>query len=123
MLLIALGASALISGVLLMVHPDGSALRAPLLLLERTPFRDFFWPGVILAGVFGLGGMLASVAIARQQRFGLRLAQVIGAGQVIWIFFQLYWFPVLSLLHPLLAAVGLAIFLLAEGYRRMEGAR
>jgi len=122
-LLIALGASALISGVLLMVHPDGAALRAPLVLLERTPFRDFFWPGLILASVFGLGGVLASVAIARQLRIGLRFAQVIGAGQVVWILFQVYWFPILSPLQPILAGVGLAIILLAEGCRRMDGAR
>ena len=65
-LLIALGISALISGAMLVLHPDGAVIRAPLYLLERTPFSDLFWPGIILGGVFGIGSLLASLSIARR---------------------------------------------------------
>lgn len=121
-LLITLGVSALISGGLLVLHPDGSALQAPLELLARTPFRDFRWPGLILGGLFGVGGLLASLSIARGWHHGLRFAQVIGAGHVIWILFEVYWFPVLSILQPILAVVGLSIFLVAERCRRKTAA-
>lgn len=122
-LLISLGVSASISGALLMAYPDGSAFQAPLTLLARTPFRDFFWPGLILCGLFGVGGPIASMAIVRGWPLGFRFAQVIGGGHVIWILFQVYWFPELSILQPILAAIGLAIVLVAERCRRMVNIR
>ena len=112
-LLIALGISALISGTLLVLHPDGSPIQAPLSLLERTPFTDFLWPGMILAGLFGMGSLLASITIVRGWRHAFRLAQVIGGGHVIWILFQVYWFDEFSALQPVLSSVGLAFFILA----------
>lgn len=118
-LLIALGLTALISGTMLVLHPDGSAITAPLYLLERTPFSDFFWPGMILGGLFGIGSLLASLCIEHGWRHGLRFAQVIGAGHVIWILFQVYWFPKTSALQPILASVGLVIFIVAGLCQRM----
>lgn len=121
-LLIALGLSALVSGSMLMLHPDGSALDAPLRLLDRTPFTDFFWPGAILGGLFGLGSMGASLVLSRGWHYAYSFAQVIGAGQVIWIGFQVYWFPESSMLQPVLATIGLTILVLAEALRRRSNA-
>ena len=98
--------------------PDGSLIQAPLSLLERTPFADFLWPGIILGGMFGLGSLLAGLTIKREWRHGFRFAQVIGAGHVVWILFQLHWFDERSFLQPALASLGLAIFVLAEFCRR-----
>jgi hypothetical protein len=117
-LLIVLGVPALSSGLLLMLHPDGSSLGAPLSLLARTPFADFFWPGAILAAFFGMGSLLASLALGRGWRHAPRFAQWIGAGHVVWILFQAYWFPELSWLQLLFGAIGLSICLVAERYRR-----
>lgn len=117
-LLVTLGFSALISGSMLVLHPDGSVLDAPLSLLTRTPFHDFFWPGLILGGLFGIGSLVASLSVERGWRHGFRFAQVIGAGHVVWILFQLHWFDERSFLQPVLASVGLAIFVLAEVCRR-----
>lgn len=117
-LLIALGGTALISGTMLVLHPDGSALDAPISLLEHTPFTDFLWPGAMLGVVFGMGGLLASLSIERKWRYAFRFAQVIGAGQVIWIAFQLHWFPETSALQPILVMAGLGIFASAEWCRR-----
>jgi hypothetical protein len=113
-LLLFLGLSALISGALLIMNPlDGGPVRAPLNLLERTPFTDFFFPGLILGGLFGLGSLLASLAVACGSSYAFRLAQIIGAGQVIWILFQLMWFPETSALQPVMAGIGVSIFVLA----------
>lgn len=117
-LLLLLGIPALISGSLFVMRPDGSLIEAPLSLLERTPFADFLWPGIILGGMFGLGSLLAGLTIKREWRHGFRFAQVIGAGHVVWILFQLHWFDERSFLQPALASLGLAIFVLAEFCRR-----
>ncbi len=117
-LLLLLGIPALISGSLFVMRPDGSLIEAPLSLLERTPFADFLWPGIILGGMFGLGSLLAGLTIKREWRHGFRFAQVIGAGHVVWILFQLHWFDERSFLQPALASLGLAIFVLAELCRR-----
>lgn len=117
-LLLLLGIPALISGSLFVMRPDGSLIQAPLSLLERTPFADFLWPGIILGGMFGLGSLLAGLTIKLEWRHGFRFAQVIGAGHVVWILFQLHWFDERSFLQPALASLGLAIFVLAEFCRR-----
>jgi len=53
---VALGA--LPCGVLLMIDPSGAMLNMPLSMLKGSPFADFFWPGLVLFAVMGLGLMI-----------------------------------------------------------------
>jgi hypothetical protein len=79
---------ALPCGLLLMLYPDGSALKMSLSQLARSPFAGFFWPGLILFSVNGLGQAAAAVLSFRgHRRLGLAGA-VMGLGLMIWIFVQ-----------------------------------
>lgn len=48
MLLLALGTGGVYGGFLLTEDPSGGALQIPLYVLEKSPFRDFLLPGIIL---------------------------------------------------------------------------
>jgi hypothetical protein len=83
---VALGA--LPCGVLLMVYPNGSALNMSLSMLKGSPFADFFWPGLILFTVNGIGQTAAAVLSFRRHRFCGLAGAVMGLGLMIWIFMQ-----------------------------------
>ena len=53
------GTAAVLSGAVLAARPDGSFLHAGPRVLERTPFRDWRVPGLLLAAGCG-GGYLAA---------------------------------------------------------------
>jgi len=53
-----LGFGAVVSGVMLMISPDGSLMQLPLYLIKSSPFMNFFIPGLILClllGVYPMG--------------------------------------------------------------------
>lgn len=53
-LLVWLGLGALAGGAALVAAPDGSVMHMPLSWLAGSPFPDFFVPGLILGGLFGV---------------------------------------------------------------------
>jgi hypothetical protein len=83
---VALGA--LPCGVLLMVYPDGHALKMPLSMLKGSPFATFFLPGLILFAVIGIGHAAAAVLSFRRHRLSGLAGAVMGLGLMIWIFVQ-----------------------------------
>ncbi len=108
-LLIVLGIGALAGGVSLVAKPDGSVMQLPVELLAGSPFPDFFVPGLILGGLFGVGSALVAVLGLRRWRIAPFLAFAIGCGQMIWITVELAIIKELSVLHPTFFGLGLAI--------------
>jgi hypothetical protein len=53
--LVLLGVGALAGGFALASKPDGSVMQFDLRLLAGSPFSDYFIPGLILGGLFGIG--------------------------------------------------------------------
>jgi hypothetical protein len=83
---VALGA--LPCGVLLMLYPNGGTLNMPLSMLNGSPFASFFWPGLILFAVNGIGQAAAAVLSFRRHRLAGLGGAVMGLGLMIWIFMQ-----------------------------------
>jgi hypothetical protein len=80
--------SAVPIGLLMMIFPGGIFKEMPVSMLENSPFGDFFWPGLILFGIIGLGHAAALVlGVKRHPLFGPASA-VMGLGLMIWIFVQ-----------------------------------
>lgn len=101
-----LALNALAGGLLLMLSPDGSLLQLPRDFMHSTLFSDFFWPGVILFSVLGLGHCAGFMLTLRRSPFTSRAALTLGAGTLIWIAVQvlmteLFW------LQGFIAALGL----------------
>lgn len=106
-----LALNAMAGGALLMLAPDGSLLQLPSGFMHGTLFADYFWPGVILFGVLGLGHSVGFVLTLRRSPSASRTALILGAGTLIWIGVQvlmteLFW------LQGMIAVLGAAEILM-----------
>ncbi len=124
-LLIWLGLGALAGGVALVAKPDGSVMHMPLSWLAGSPFSDFFVPGLILGGLFGLGSFAVAVMGLRRWRVAPFLAFAIGCAQMIWIVVELAIIQGISILHPLyfLTGLGIAAAAVPWGWPTFQGWR
>jgi hypothetical protein len=107
--LVLLGIGALAGGIALVVKPDGSVMHMPLSYLDGSMFVDYFVPGLILGGLFGVGSLIVAAMGLLRLRAAPFLAFAIGCGQMIWIAVQLTIIDELSFLHPTMFGVGLVI--------------
>ena len=104
-----LGIGALAGGIALASKPDGSVMQFPLSLLDGSPFTDYFIPGLILGGLFGVGSLAVAGLGVRGWHVAPFIAFAIGCAQMIWIVVELAVIKELSFLHPTMFAVGLGI--------------
>jgi hypothetical protein len=107
--LVVLGIGAIAGGMALVCAPDGSAMGFQTTILAGSPFPDFLVPGLILAGLFGVGSLVVAVAGIRRARLAPFLAFAIGCGQMIWIVIQVAIIREVSFLHPTMFAIGFVI--------------
>lgn len=104
-----LGLGALGGGAFLVSDPSGSAMKWSTSMLMGSPFADFLVPGLLLAGLFGLGSfVVAGMGLARL-RIAPFLAFAIGVAQMIWIVVELAIIGEFSFLHPMCFGMGLVI--------------
>jgi hypothetical protein len=124
-LLVFLSIGALGGGIALVAAPDGSVLQMPKSMLEGSPFSDYLVPGLILAGLFGVGSLAVAVIGLRRWRIAPFLAFAIGVAQMIWIAVELAIIKGISILHPIYFCVGLAIAAaaVAWGWPTLQGWR
>ncbi len=108
-LLSVLGVGALAGGIVLATAPDGSGMGFDVAVLAGSPFEDFFVPGLILAGLFGVGSLVVVAMGLARLPIAPFLAFAIGCAQMIWIPVELAIIKEFSVLHPTFFAVGLLI--------------
>lgn len=112
-LLLLNGAGALYGGWHLMTVPDGSSLQMPLSVLQYSPFRDFFIPGMILFMVNGLFSFLVIVLMILNYRNYPWFVMAQGALLTGWIVIQVILVRGIHPLHLIFGTTG--ILLLAAG--------
>ncbi len=108
-LLLFLSVGALAGGASLALKPDGSVMQFDPAILAGSPFPDFFVPGLILGGLFGVGSSIVAALGLRRVRLAPFLAFGLGCGLMIWIVTELAIIRELSVLHALYFCVGLGI--------------
>lgn len=112
------GATAFAGGLTLVVRPDGSLLQLPLATLAHSPFESFLVPGLLLAGVVGLGNLIAGALILRHSRRGHLVAFGAGVALVVWILAQMILLRTIDGLQITYLAAGIAIAVEAVRRRR-----
>jgi hypothetical protein len=124
-LLVWLGLGALAGGAALVAKPDGSVMQMPLSWLAGSPFPDFFVPGLILGGLFGVGSFAVAVMGLRRWHIAPFLAFAIGCAMMIWIVVELAIIRGISILHPLyfLTGLGIAAAAVSWGWPTLQGWR
>lgn len=80
-----LGIGALGGGLALMLGPRGEILPLPVSQLQGSPFDSYFWPGLILFTVLGIGPIAVAVLAWRRQRWAPLLTLGGGVTLLIWM--------------------------------------
>jgi hypothetical protein len=112
LLLLLNGISALYGGWMLMSDPTGHSLQLPPEVPGRTPFINYFVPGLTLFVANGVLSLVtAGFCIAKARHYGL-LAMVQGAILGGWIAVQVLMIRELHWLHFVMAGVGSVLVLL-----------
>jgi hypothetical protein len=82
---ILLSVGALAGGLTLVVAPRGEVMPLPLSALAGSPFETYFWPGVILFTVLGLGPLVAARLVWARHQLAPLAALVVGVALLIWV--------------------------------------
>jgi hypothetical protein len=96
---LATGGSALLCGTLLALRPDGSLLGLPTRVLVGGPFTDWRLPGLLLAGLVGVGYLAAGAWERQRYPYRRELSILAGTGLVVFEAVEWRWLG----FHPLQA--------------------
>ena len=110
--------TALISGALMIYWPDGHVFQLSLSLLSRSPFSNFFIPGLVLLVLVGGSNGLAAIALLTNRKYAADSAMVAGISICGWMLVQLWITGLLFWLQLVYLAIGFGVLLLAFQLKR-----
>lgn len=111
-LLLLHGMMAAICGIVLMRDVSGSEIGLQLSLLTHSPFVNYFYPGLILYTILGLGSFFAGVYTLLKARHYPWILMTIGSGIIIWIITQMIMIRLQFNLQYVIAAIGITSLIL-----------
>lgn len=109
------GLSAVGGGVMLALDPSGRSVQLAPELLAHSPFRTYFVPGLVLAGVVGGSALCAAVAHLTRAAHAARWTAFAGAILGGWIVAEIVQVRTFHPLQPIL--LGVALVQIALGLR------
>jgi hypothetical protein len=113
MLEFALALGSFMSGIGLLLAPDGQFLGWTTEPLQGTPFSDYVIPALMLVAIGGILPLIVAIAALRRRAWSAWGHLVVGSLLVLWIGAQLLWIGYISLLQPIFGALGFIIAALA----------
>lgn len=119
------GVTATWGGIELAGWPAGGApgFQVPLSVLEHTPFRDFFVPGLLLLLFVGLSNLVSWWLLRRRHRWGALMAFGAGGALTVWIVTEMVMLRSVHWLEWLYLAIGLGTMAAALRSANMSEAR
>lgn len=117
------GLTAIGGGIMLVLHPDGSAMNATTELLRHSPFSTFLIPGLLLLFVVGLSNAIAGVLVAFNARLGPYVALLAGAALLGWIVVQVIMVRPHHWLQLVYLATAILILIEARNVLDLRGRR
>ena len=109
-------------GIIFLIDPSGALVEMPLSMLDKLPIDTFFWPGVYLLLVYGLGAAVIAYALFRRLSWAPLAALLLGVLLVGWVMGQIILWGAPVMLQYIYLTVGVAIFLLSLQLRRQAEA-
>lgn len=85
-------------GVIMMVSPRGILLGMPLGWLSRAPVKDYFWPGILIATMYGVAPIILSVLPLERGKRNMLINTLAICG-VGWTMFEAIAFSLFHWLH------------------------
>lgn len=102
-------AAAIYGGAALMIRPSGAYLQLSLSWLQHSPFRDYFIPGLFLFVFNGISSVLVAFAVYKSYKHYPALVTLQGALLTAWILVQVWMLQLVSNLHYIYGALGIAL--------------
>ncbi|MGO5012143.1 hypothetical protein ACTQ5K_09790 [Niallia sp. Sow4_A1] len=106
-LLVFIGIGAVAAGIGLVSEPNGSAIGMSVKLLEDSPFQSFWFPGIILFLINGLGSFFGAFLSFKRHELSGIVTIVLGIAMIIWISAQVYWMGLISWMQPVYLIFGI----------------
>lgn len=105
--------TSLVSGILIITHPDGSVMQMSVDLLKTSPFKNFLIPGIVLTVLVGGTNLLA--AFFNMQRNANRYNWALAGGIMIsgWTVVQMILINTVFWLQFVYLGIGVIIMLIA----------
>jgi hypothetical protein len=121
--LIFLGVSGIFGGYLMLSNPTGTVLGMPVTYLERTPFSNWFIPGLWLVFIWGLGSFVALAGLWLRaelsafalltfwshEHWSLGLSILLGLALVVWLTVQVFTLPLTTAIQYILYGLALVL--------------
>ena len=106
-----IGIGAVPAGLAMVIHPAGNDLGMTIEMLSKSPFPDFFIPGIFLLTINGFGNLLGAVVSFLHHPLAGKIAVGLGLFLILWITVQVYWlgFHWLHLLYFILGIIELTL--------------
>lgn len=114
------GIMAAICGIVLMHDVSGSEIGLQLSLLEHSPFVNYFYPGLILYTILGLGSFFTGICTLLKVRYYPWILVIIGNGIIIWIITQMIMIRLQFNLQYVIAAIGITSLVLGVLLNKKE---
>lgn len=114
------GIMAAICGIVLMHDVSGSEIGLQLSLLEHSPFVNYFFPGLILYTILGLGSFFTGICTILKVRYYPWILMIIGSGIIIWIITQMIMIRLQFNLQYLIVAIGITSLTLGALLHKKE---
>lgn len=87
-LLFIIAVNAIISGLLLVTHPQGDTMGLTMSLLEETIFPDYFFPGILMILLIGAPHLLSLYYLGKGHRKQYLFSMLAGVLLLLWIIAQ-----------------------------------
>jgi hypothetical protein len=124
--LLVLGINGFIGGYLMLSDPNGAPMGMPVSDLARTPFQNFFIPGLLLIFVWGCGSLLTLIGLWLRPQWLLLsqatrwtdehwawdLSLALGLALIIWLTVQVFTLPAVAPIQLILYALAIALVVL-----------
>jgi hypothetical protein len=122
-----LGLGAVAGGVALIISPSGDLLKMPLSLIEKSPFRSYLIPGIILFSVLGLIPCLLVLALIKKptsivaeqfnffkdMHWSWTFSIYTSFALIIWLQIEMQILQSVSLIHTFFMFLAIAIIFVA----------
>ncbi len=112
-LLFFVAVTSLISGVIIMLYPDGSVMQMSTELLKTSPFKTFLIPGIVLTLFVGGSSVIAFVLNIRKHIRRYEWAIVAGLMTCGWVLVQMLLINALFWLQFVYLGIGIVMMLIA----------
>ena len=99
---------AIIGGIGMCIDPSGHTDGVSQELLRNSPFKDYWYPGLFLLIVHGIGNLIAALVSFFRKKNAGTTGILLGGILIAWVAIQIFWIGFSHILQPAFVVFGFA---------------